>query len=105
MIHKNSASAASNNSLQEAAISYNTLPEYMKVVAYEDATRENYIQRSVALLGVSGIKPFNKVQSNTDFIPCIREGLPRKSLDALMEATGITTDEITAIIRTSDRTL
>lgn len=99
-------STSAGNSFQYAAISYNTLPDYMRVIAPDGAvSKENYIQRSIAILGAITIKPFNKVQNNADFIACIREGLPRKALDNLMEVTGITTNEMTGLIRTSGRTL
>ncbi|MEJ0103504.1 MAG: antitoxin Xre-like helix-turn-helix domain-containing protein [Bacteroidota bacterium] len=39
------------------------------------------------------------------FIQCIREGVPKKALDSLIDITGISNIEISAIIRTSDRTL
>jgi putative toxin-antitoxin system antitoxin component (TIGR02293 family) len=40
-----------------------------------------------------------------DFIALIRKGISRQSLDHLMQLTGITTDEMAAIMHTSERTL
>lgn len=107
MAHKNIKPPLKASMAQEAALSYSP-PAVMHVqaaIAAAEAGIETSIQRAVALLGAAAIKPFNKVKNNMDFIRCIREGLPRKSLDSLLHVTGITTDEITGIIRTSDRTL
>jgi putative toxin-antitoxin system antitoxin component (TIGR02293 family) len=56
-------------------------------------------------MGLSSAKPFNEVKNVNDFIDCIREGVPKHALDNLLSVTGITVNEITNIIRTSDRTL
>lgn len=45
------------------------------------------------------------IKNNADFIDIIRDGIPRKSIDHLMENTGLSVAEISNIIRTSDRTL
>lgn len=66
---------------------------------------QNFIARSIHLLGMSGFPPFSKVNNSTDFISVIRTGIPKKALDNLMDNTGITVPEISKIIRTSDRTL
>lgn len=63
------------------------------------------VQGVLQLLGISGQALYPPIQNNADFIGIIREGVPRKSLDHLMENTGLTVSEISAIIRTSDRTL
>jgi putative toxin-antitoxin system antitoxin component (TIGR02293 family) len=92
------------NIVQEAAVKY--LPR--KIFAHADALNldnNKHIKRSVYLLGSSSLKPFNGVKNNSDFIACIREGIPRKALDELMDYTGITTNEITAILHISERTL
>ena len=65
----------------------------------------NYVKRSLALMGLASTPPFNTVENVTDFIDCIREGVPKKALDNLIEVTGINVTEIAGIIRTSDRTL
>lgn len=94
------------NNLEEAAATYYT-ESYNKMTVVK-SVRENeneFIKRSVTLMGMGNVKPFNKVTNNIDFIDCIRDGLPRNAMDNLMTITGITTDEITKIIRTSDRTL
>ena len=56
-------------------------------------------------MGVVGLAPFNTVENVSDFILCIREGVPKKALDNLIEVTGINAIEMAGIIRTSDRTL
>ena len=45
------------------------------------------------------------IQSFQDFIALIRKGISRRSLDHLMRITGISTDEMAAIMHTSGRTL
>lgn len=96
------------NILQEAAIQYMPRKSFMQIEKKPDAEHTNnnwHIKRSVSLLGVSSLKLFGSIQSNSDFIACIREGIPRKALDELMDYTGITIDEITDILHISDRTL
>ena len=66
---------------------------------------KNYVKRSLALMGVESIAPFNTVENISDFIVCIREGVPKKALDNLAEVTGISISEMSNLIRTSDRTL
>lgn len=66
---------------------------------------QNFISRSIHLLGMSSFPSFSKVNNSTDFISVIRTGIPKKALDNLMDNTGITIPEISKIIRTSDRTL
>ena len=106
MAYKINKAATNKETLQEAAVNYHTTPSNISIAIPLNGFGEtNYIQRSVAMLGAATIKPFSQVQSNADFISCIRAGLPRKALDVLMKFTGITIDEITGIIRTSDRTL
>lgn len=63
------------------------------------------VQGVLHLLGISGQTTHSPIRNNTDFIGIIREGVPRKALDHLMENTGLTVAEISTIIRTSDRTL
>lgn len=65
----------------------------------------SYVKRSVDLMGMTGVKLFSDVKNDNDFIQVIRGGVPKKALDNLMDVTGITTGEISGIIRTSDRTL
>jgi len=62
-----------------------------------------FVQRALSLLGIS--EALYQIQNNADFIPMINKGIPKKSLDTLMDNTGITIPEISGIIRTSDRTL
>lgn len=88
--------------VEEAAAVYN-LPSLKLVQGTKQAS--NYIKRSLALMGVANVAPFNTVENVADFIVCIREGVPKKALDNLIEVTGITTLEMADIVRTSDRTL
>ncbi len=69
------------------------------------SAKKNFIKRSLELMDVVNVPPFNKVESVTDFINCIREGVPKKALDNLISVTGINAVEMAGIIRTSDRTL
>ena len=66
---------------------------------------QNFITRSIHLLGMNGMPSFSNVRSTSDFIAVIRNGVPKKALDNLIDNTGITIPEISNIIRTSDRTL
>lgn len=65
----------------------------------------NYIKRSIELLGMAGVKLFNKIENDSDFISVIRDGIPKATLDNLIPVTGLTTGELSGIIRVSDRTL
>lgn len=65
----------------------------------------NYVKKSLVLMGVATIPPFSTVENVSDFIHCIREGVPKKALDNLIEVTGINATEMAGIIRTSGRTL
>jgi len=94
------------NIVKEPVVKYLTRKNHM-YVEKSDSSRlnNNHIKHSVHLLGATALKPFSSVQNNADFINCIREGVPRKALDELMNYTGITIDEITSILHISDRTL
>ncbi len=46
-----------------------------------------------------------RAEGKFDFIDMIRKGVSRKSLDHLMDITGITASEMASIMHTSDRTL
>ena len=80
-------------------------PAAIYYAASPNTMLQNFISRSIHLLGMSSFPSFSKVNNSTDFIPVIRTGIPKKALDNLMDNTGITVPEITKIIRTSDRTL
>ena len=54
---------------------------------------------------LGGKSGFKAIQGIHDFIAMIRKGLTRKSLDHFMNATGLTADEMAAIMHTSTRTL
>jgi putative toxin-antitoxin system antitoxin component (TIGR02293 family) len=88
---------------------YHLLPKNNLQVAYsktdKNSPNESYIKRSIALMGMDTVKPFNEVENVIDFIDCIREGVPKKALDNLIAVTGIAALDMSGIIRTSDRTL
>jgi putative toxin-antitoxin system antitoxin component (TIGR02293 family) len=63
-----------------------------------------YVTRSLELLGLPQNKTFT-IHNSLDFVTIIRNGVPKKALDTLLDKTGITTSEISEIIHTSDRTL
>lgn len=86
-----------NNLVEEPAAIYYT--------AKTTSPLENFITRSITLLGMGTLSTFSKVNTATDFISVIRSGVPKKALDNLLYNTGITVPEISRIIRTSDRTL
>lgn len=46
-----------------------------------------------------------KINEEKDFITLIKKGIPRKSLDQLIQFTGLTAAELAAVMHTSDRTL
>lgn len=86
-----------NNAVEE--------PIAMYYAANSKSILQNFISRAIHLLGMSGLASFSKVSDTTDFIPVIRNGIPKRALDNLMNNTGITVSEISKIIGTSDRTL
>lgn len=61
--------------------------------------------RLIRLLGMAGSKLFSGVHDKSDFIPVIREGLPKQALDSFQDNTGLSLQEVADILRTSDRTL
>ncbi len=65
----------------------------------------NLVRGVLHLLGIPGQSTSSTIRNNADFIGIIRKGVPKKSLDHLMDHTGLTVAEISTIIRTSDRTL
>lgn len=93
--------------LHEPEAAYHIQPKNKLWVAYtgKNQESENYVKRAIALLGLASVKPFNEVENVNDFIHCIREGVPKQALDNLLNVTGIAVNEITNIIRTSERTL
>jgi putative toxin-antitoxin system antitoxin component (TIGR02293 family) len=66
---------------------------------------KNFVKRSLEMMGIAQLAPFNKVENLADFITCIRAGVPKRAMDHLMEITGINATEMAGITRTSDRTL
>lgn len=95
--------------LQEPEAVYHIQSKNKLWIAYtgagKDQESETYVKRAIALMGLSSVKPFNEAENINDFIHCIREGVPKQALDNLLDITGITVNEITSIIRISDRTL
>jgi len=85
----------------EAAYAISSSLSWMHGIKQES----NYVKRSLELMGVASSAPFNTVENVSDFIHCIREGVPKKALDNLIEVTGISAAEMAGIVRTSDRTL
>ncbi len=94
---KRSHGHTENNMVEEPAAIY-----YTSGIA---ASLQNFIARSIHLLGMNGIASFSNIRSTSDFIAVIRNGVPKKALDNLVDNTGITIPEMSRIIRTSDRTL
>lgn len=78
---------------------------YLPSLASTTYISSSHIQRSVSLMGMGATKPFKDIENDADFIYCIREGVPKQALDNIVNVAGFTISEITAIIRTSDRTL
>jgi len=79
--------AEASNLVNEAAEAYAIAPQ----------------NKVLRFLGISGSQP----QSNTNqaFLSIIRGGLPRHSLDSLMEKTEMSIYEMADILNTTDRTL
>jgi len=84
--------------LQEAAVAY--LPK-----GYTPNIISNYLSRSIELMGLQNTKPYSSIENEADFISLIRDGVPMKALENIVEIAGLTLIEISNIIRTSDRTL
>lgn len=63
------------------------------------------VSHSIMLMGLKEERAFKAVQSTTDFIDRIREGLPKKALDHLAGVMGVSSAEMAGIIHISDRTL
>lgn len=61
--------------------------------------------RAIAFMGSSGKKDFFPVKNESDFIDVIRNGIPKKAIDNLVEKTGIPVNEMAILMRLSDRTL
>ncbi|AHF16608.1 type II RES/Xre toxin-antitoxin system antitoxin [Niabella soli] len=80
------------NVLQEPAVAYGI-------------AQSRQVRNSLSLMGLADIAAYKTIQSTTDFIERIREGLPKKALDHLSEIAGLTDIEMAGIIHTSDRTL
>jgi putative toxin-antitoxin system antitoxin component (TIGR02293 family) len=55
--------------------------------------------------GLFGRKDIFPIRNEVDYIDVIRQGIPKKAIDKLMEITNLTTAEMALIMRLSDRTL
>ena len=67
---------------------------------------KNFVQRVLLLLGIaSASAAFSKAQNTADFIACIREGVPKKAFDNLLNVTGLTAIEMAGLLHTSERNL
>ena len=91
--------------VEEPAVAYVTASPHSLKVIYGNRSEKNYVKRSLVLMGMDAVAPFNTVENVSDFIQCIREGVPKKALDNLINITGISSAEMSAIMRTSERTL
>ncbi len=56
-------------------------------------------------MGIAAKKSFFPVTNDSDFIGLIRQGIPKKAIDNLVEKTGIGVNEMAVLMRLSDRTL
>lgn len=81
--------------VNEVAVAYETMSTKPLSVAH----------RSLELLGIGSVKQAPVINNESDFIPMIREGIRKQSMQNLMEVTGITAIEMSVLVRTSDRTL
>ena len=61
--------------------------------------------RAIAFMGTPGKKDFLTATNESDFIDVIRQGIPKKAIDNLIDKTGIPVNEMAVIMRLSDRTL
>jgi len=61
--------------------------------------------KAIAFLGNPAKKDFPSVSNENDFIAVIRQGIPKKAIDTLIEKTGIPATDMAIIMRLSDRTL
>lgn len=91
--------------LEEPQAAYITATPSLALIHGNKGERNNYVKRSLALMGVEDVAPFDTVENVSDFIVCIREGVPKKALDNMIAITGISIAEMSTLIRTSDRTL
>ena len=107
---KNKINAASNKAyvinndehisvINEAAVAY--LPSINNTVL----SVVNGSTRAIDLMGMIGKNPFTAIKKDSDIINAIREGVPKKALDILIEKTGISVNELPGILHISDRTL
>ena len=95
--------------VEEPEATYTISPSHNMTLVYGNIknkpTKSNYIKRSLELMGMMSVKPFNTVENVSDFIECIRAGVPKKALDNLIDVIGTNAVEMSGIIRVSDRTL
>ncbi len=97
--------ASKKNSIEEPPLSILEDPAVAYTATVPSNAFLNLVRSVLRLLGIPGQSTQSPIRNNVDFIGMIREGVPKKSLDHLMDNTGLTVAEISTIIRTSDRTL
>src|SRR5690606_2523727 len=93
-----------NNMLNEPEVAYQTTSNTVFQAAFVN-TKESFIKRTIQLMGLSQTSPFNKVKNISDFIYCIREGVPKKAVDNIIGITGMGSLEVASLLHTSDRNL
>ncbi|MCH5598512.1 type II RES/Xre toxin-antitoxin system antitoxin [Niabella ginsengisoli] len=87
-----------NNLLQEPEVAYITAS-----VAKRRAN--NPVRRTIDLMGLDDDETYSDIESSSDFIDYIRDGIPKKALDTLANVIGLSATEMADIVHTSDRTL
>lgn len=63
------------------------------------------VRRSLQLMGMYSGASFRNVFNEVDLIEIIRNGVQKEAMENLMDITGISSSEMAALIRTSDRNL
>ena len=63
------------------------------------------VRRSLQLMGIQSGASIKGVFNEVDFIEVIRNGVQKEAMENLMGITGISSSEMAALIRTSDRNL
>ena len=91
--------------VEEPEAVYLTAREAQLLRVVHGNAENSYIKRALHLMGLEKISPFREVQNVSDFISCIREGVPKIAVDNLASITGFNGAEMAGILRTSDRNL
>lgn len=85
---------------------------------YEESTASSSVNEAAAIyaltmpalkafdfMDIGAKKNFLTVTNDSDFIGVIRQGIPKKAIDSLIDKTGIPANEMAVLMRLSDRTL